>query len=136
HDCRVRGIDTEVRCADISVPQQRSAGEPLAGALKEITIHVTVVPALARVHESDPIVVLAGGPGQAAGSLAGALMPLFAHLNRQRDLVFVDQRGTGASHALNCKDADSQSSIARQVDVEAALNALRGCAAKLRAQGT
>jgi pimeloyl-ACP methyl ester carboxylesterase len=136
HACRVRGVDTEVRCGDIAVPENRGPAVPGAASTPSITIHFTVVPAAARVRRPDPIFVLAGGPGQAASSLTGILVPLFARLNRERDLVFVDQRGTGASHPLACDEPDARQSMARQLDVAAALDALRACAARLRAGGT
>ena len=34
-------------------------------------------------------------------------MPVFAELNARRDIVFVDQRGTGRSNALDCPDDES-----------------------------
>jgi pimeloyl-ACP methyl ester carboxylesterase len=70
-------------------------------------LRVAVVPARLRSKEPDPIVILAGGPGQGAVSLAPQVMPLFTRLNDSRDVVFLDQRGTGKSHPLNCED-DSQ----------------------------
>jgi pimeloyl-ACP methyl ester carboxylesterase len=62
-------------------------------------------------------------------------MPLFARLNRQRDVVFVDQRGTGKSQPLACDQPKGSTTLARQLDPEVALDLLRQCAAKLRADG-
>jgi pimeloyl-ACP methyl ester carboxylesterase len=61
-----------------------------------------VVPALAEKPASDPV-FFAGGPGQGATSIAGFLAggPMAA-IRRERDIVFVDQRGTGASNPLTC----------------------------------
>jgi len=52
----------------------------------------------------DPVFVLAGGPGQAATTLARVFMQ--SPLRAERDLVFVDQRGTGGEHALTCSLPD------------------------------
>jgi pimeloyl-ACP methyl ester carboxylesterase len=41
-------------------------------------------------------------------SLAGQVMPLFSRLNDLRDIVFIDQRGTGDSHPLNCEQQEPQ----------------------------
>ncbi|MBC8023359.1 MAG: alpha/beta fold hydrolase, partial [Burkholderiales bacterium] len=71
--------------------------------------HIAVVPARIRAREADPIVVLAGGPGQGAIALAPQVMPLFARLNDARDVVMIDQRGTGSSHPLDCEEDEEQS---------------------------
>src|SRR6185312_2019929 len=70
--------------------------------------NVAVIPARIRAHEPDPVFVFAGGPGQGAVALASEVMPLFAHLNDSRDIVFIDQRGTGSSHPLVCDGADDK----------------------------
>ena len=102
-DCRLPGLALVARCGSLQVWEDRAARSG-----RRITLHVAVVPARLRAREPDPIVVLAGGPGQGAISLAAQVMPLFAKLNDSRDVVFLDQRGTGKSHPLNCND-DSQS---------------------------
>ncbi|MBB6092467.1 pimeloyl-ACP methyl ester carboxylesterase [Povalibacter uvarum] len=50
----------------------------------------------------DPIVPLMGGPGEEAISAAAYYSEQFASLLDKRDLVLIDQRGTGRSSALNC----------------------------------
>ena len=100
--CRLPGVDSAARCGTLEVWENRSAASG-----RRITLNVAVVPARLRAREPDPIVVLAGGPGQGAVSLAPQVMPLFAKLNDSRDVVFLDQRGTGASHPLTCADEDT-----------------------------
>jgi len=51
----------------------------------------------------DPLVLLAGGPGQAATESFPALIHAFADLNKNRDLILIDQRGTGNSSRLDCE---------------------------------
>ena len=46
--------------------------------------------------------MLAGGPGPAAGGFYAGVAPAFARILRDRDIVLVDQRGTGGSNALHC----------------------------------
>jgi len=67
-----------------------------------------VVPAKRRARDPDPIVVLAGGPGQGAIALATQVVPLFARLGETRDLVLVDQRGTGGSNPLALQGDEGQ----------------------------
>ena len=62
-----------------------------------------MLPALSGDPLPDPVFFLAGGPGQAATELTGALGGPFRRVNRDRDLVFVDQRGTGQSNPLTCE---------------------------------
>jgi pimeloyl-ACP methyl ester carboxylesterase len=97
--CRIDGFAEEIKCATLSVPEDRSGGSD-----RRIAIHVAVVPALARVPEPDPLVLLAGGPGQAASSFGPWIGSVFAAVRRHRDIVLVDQRGTGKSNPLECGD--------------------------------
>jgi pimeloyl-ACP methyl ester carboxylesterase len=98
-DCRLPGVETPARCGTHEVWEDRAAASG-----RRIKLRVAVLPAKARAREPDPIVILAGGPGQGAVSLAAQVMPLFARLNDTRDVVFLDQRGTGASSPLDCED--------------------------------
>jgi pimeloyl-ACP methyl ester carboxylesterase len=50
----------------------------------------------------EPIVATEGGPGYATTGSAGGYLALFAPLRDRRDMLFVDNRGTGTSEALNC----------------------------------
>jgi pimeloyl-ACP methyl ester carboxylesterase len=98
-DCRLPGLDLAARCGVLEVWEDREARSG-----RRIPLHIAIVPARLRAKEPDPILVLAGGPGQGAISLASQVMPLFNRLNDARDVVFVDQRGTGKSNPLNCDD--------------------------------
>jgi pimeloyl-ACP methyl ester carboxylesterase len=101
--CRLPGVDTAARCATYEVWEDRGAK-----AGRRIKLELAVIPARRRARDADPIVVLAGGPGQGAVSLASQVMPLFQRLNDSRDVVLVDQRGTGGSHPLDCDDDTEQ----------------------------
>ena len=68
-----------------------------------ITLHLTVAKATGRDPAAEPLFVLAGGPGQAATEVGPMLLPAFRYIRRRRDIVFVDQRGTGKSARLPCK---------------------------------
>jgi len=50
----------------------------------------------------DALFILAGGPGQAATENADFFARTFAKVRRERDIVMVDQRGTGGSNGLHC----------------------------------
>jgi len=88
------------------------AGEPARGLTvrvresaasnRDIDLRVIVVPADSQAPLPDPIVPLVGGPGQGAADLAANLLPRFEPYHEQRDIVFVDQSGTGLSNGLRC----------------------------------
>ena len=125
--CRVAGLPHEVRCGSVQRPL-----DPAAPEGRRIDVHYVVVPALARRKRPDPVFLLAGGPGQSAIDIAGDVMPLFARLNNRRDIVFVDQRGTGRSAPLACDD-DAHRTLAGQANVERQLALLGKCREALAA---
>jgi pimeloyl-ACP methyl ester carboxylesterase len=69
---------------------------------RKIDLFVARVPAINRRKRPDPLFVIAGGPGMAATTFYAMVSPVFARIHRDRDIILVDQRGTGKSHALNC----------------------------------
>ncbi len=71
-----------------------------------IELRVAVVPALNRRAEAAPLFLLAGGPGQAASDLYVSYAGAFARINRNHDIVLLDQRGTGSSAPLACQYPD------------------------------
>jgi pimeloyl-ACP methyl ester carboxylesterase len=69
---------------------------------RQIDIRVVVLPARAAVPAADPVMPLAGGPGQGAADLAGGYGRQLNGLRDRRDILLVDQRGTGGSNGLLC----------------------------------
>ena len=85
---------------------------------------------MARRKFPDPVFLLAGGPGQSAIAVAASTMALFSRLNNRRDIVFVDQRGTGGSAPLVCPDAEHES-LAEQADPDRQYRLAVECKAQL-----
>lgn len=129
--CRLKGIDREVQCGAVSV-----AEDPERPDGRRIDVHYAVVPAVARARALEPVFVFAGGPGQSARRAAGQVQPLFARLNARRDIVYVDQRGTGASNPLACADdgAAATRSLADSLDAARLAARSRECLRRLAAQ--
>ena len=123
--CRLAGIRNELLCGEAVRPL-----DPSQPAGRTIVVHYAVVPAKARNKLADPVFMLAGGPGQSAMRLAPQVMPLFARLNNRRDIVFVDQRGTGRSAPLECEDTRRQP-LADQADPQLQVTQLRQCREQL-----
>ena len=99
--CRIsdqRGlVSVAARCGKFTVPE-----DPDDPAGKHIELAVAVVPAIATRPKPDPLFLLAGGPGQGAIEGFAAHLDAFDGIHRERDLVMVDQRGTGGSNRLDC----------------------------------
>jgi pimeloyl-ACP methyl ester carboxylesterase len=94
---------------------------------------VLVVPARTPKPAPDPLFVLAGGPGQSAVEFARALLPDLEFARAARDIVFVDQRGTGGSNPLRCSLGGTFEDILRTVaiGVDADLPAVAKCRQEL-----
>ena len=91
------GVSVPARCGSLTVFEDRATG---AGRTIDLTI--VVIPAVSGSHEPDPLFFLAGGPGQAATDVADTVLARLAEVRRSRDIVFVDQRGTGGSGRMSC----------------------------------
>ena len=125
HPCRVEGMPNELRCGSVQRPL-----DPTRPAGPMIEVHYLVVPAIARNKHPDAVLLLAGGPGQSAIDVAPAVMLRLARLNNRRDLVFIDQRGTGRSAPLQCAD-ESRLPVQESIDPRQQLERLRQCSADL-----
>jgi pimeloyl-ACP methyl ester carboxylesterase len=127
--CRLKGIDREVLCGSLAV-----AEDPDRPDGRAIEVHYAVVPAVARARALDPVYVFAGGPGQAAQRVAGQVQPLFARLNARRDIVYIDQRGTGKSNPLDCeRETPPAAPLAELLDAARMARAARDCLRRLAA---
>jgi pimeloyl-ACP methyl ester carboxylesterase len=105
HDCRLEsavvGGSVAARCGEYNVRENRADPDS-----KELQLHVAVIPALRLKPAPDPLFLLSGGPGQAASDFYLSVGPAFARIRRDRDLVLLDQRGTGRSNRLDCELPD------------------------------
>ncbi len=72
----------------------------------EIELRVAVVPALNLTPETDPLVPVAGGPGQGSVQFYTAYSGAFEEVRRNRDILLIDQRGTGESATMDCEFDD------------------------------
>ncbi len=125
--CRVAGVPQAVLCGSVTRPLDAARADG-----PRIAVHYVVVPATAPAKRPDPVLFFAGGPGQSAIALVGQVMPLFRRLNNRRDIVFIDQRGTGRSAPLVCERSDALP-LAEQLDSTRQIARLRACATQLQA---
>jgi pimeloyl-ACP methyl ester carboxylesterase len=96
--CRIAELKSRAWCGKYEVFEDRASKRG-----RKISLNMVILPAFAEKPSPDPVFFIAGGPGQSAASLAGYIGegPL-ANIRQGRDLVFIDQRGTGASNPLTC----------------------------------
>jgi pimeloyl-ACP methyl ester carboxylesterase len=126
--CRLRGVEHEARCGHVT-----RALDPARPDGTKIEIHYAVLPALARNKQPDPVFFFAGGPGQSAIDLAPSVAAMLSRFSNRRDIVLVDQRGTGKSAPLQCEADDPMRSLAEQFDLNRQREELTACLAKLAA---
>lgn len=120
------GATTRAECATLEVPE-----DPDAPDGRRITLKVALIAARAAEPAPDPVVYLAGGPGQSATESYAQMAGGFARLRDERHLLFVDQRGTGGSNRLACAfPADLEATAAA---VETQVQMARDCLASFEA---
>ena len=95
--CELPGVKRPAQCGTIDVPEN-----PDKPGGRRLQLAVAIIPAEARRAHDDPVVPLMGGPGEDAISGAAYFVSQFGPLLRDRDLLLLDQRGTGKSNALRC----------------------------------
>ena len=100
HPARISSVKAE--CAWLTVPEDRARPQG-----RQLRLRVARIPAVSSRKQPDPLTVLAGGPGMAASVMYLSGAAAFARINQERDILLVDQRGTGESAPLDC-DFDEQ----------------------------
>jgi len=128
-DCEPGDGPRNALCGWIPVYEDRSSASG-----RQIDLRVVVYPATSRNRQPDPLFVLAGGPGQGAAQISSLVVSLLGDVRRERDIVFVDQRGTGRSNGLPCdRDTDDLGAFfSNDHAVDTFLNCLEGYEADLR----
>lgn len=100
--CDIAGITDRARCGALDVYEHRTARSG-----RKIALNIVVLPATAAASRA-PVFWLEGGPGGAATQSIGPVSQQYLRaLRADRDLVFVDQRGTGTSNPLDCDLGES-----------------------------
>ncbi|HEX8030370.1 MAG TPA: alpha/beta hydrolase [Vicinamibacterales bacterium] len=127
------GYDTPVDayCGTLKVFENRDTKQG-----RQIDLNIVVLPALRADASPDPVFVLAGGPGQGAARLAKVVREIFRRAQNDRDIVLVDQRGTGKSNPLNCLNTENDSLQSLTETNDQSIEKLKACAAKYDADLT
>lgn len=129
-DCEIVGsggyATLAAKCGRLQVPE-----DPARPEGRSIELFVAVIASQSRIPASDAFTFLAGGPGQAATTSFVDLHQAFEGIRKDRDIVLVDQRGTGRSAPLDCEQDETM--IGVSPSQEKVLQAIRECLASLDA---
>ncbi|HZV23978.1 MAG TPA: alpha/beta hydrolase [Luteimonas sp.] len=100
----------EAQCGTLAV-----AENPALPHGRQIALNIAWVPADEDgTIEPDPVFMLAGGPGQAATESYPQVAPAFRDVLKKRNVILVDQRGTGKSNPLLCEDEQKDDAAAAE----------------------
>jgi pimeloyl-ACP methyl ester carboxylesterase len=123
--CKVPGEKGQVdaRCATYQVWENREAKSG-----RKIGIKVVVLPALSATPKPDPIFFLGGGPGEAIAEEAGYFE---SPLRQDRDLVFINQRGTEEPDKLACELGGHEDDLQSYLGEMFPVAAVRECEERL-----
>ena len=125
--CTVEGVAEKLLCGTYAVWENRTTRQG-----RKIDLRVVVLPALGKDLAPDPIFEFAGGPGDAAGNAVRGWAQDRA-IRAHRDIVLVDQRGTGASHRLDCKVPKDPGDVQAYFEPTLPPAEVRRCRAELEA---
>ncbi len=112
HPFRMLAIGAE--CGSYLTPEN-----PAQPAGRKIELFVARVPAISFKKKPDPLFLIAGGPGTSAVDLYTSAAGPFDRIRRDRDIILLDQRGTGRSNRLDC-DYGDRNLFERVEDLEVA----------------
>ncbi|HVN34311.1 MAG TPA: alpha/beta hydrolase [Casimicrobiaceae bacterium] len=127
-ECRLPKVPLTAQCGTLEVPENRAKPEG-----RRISLAIAVLPANTLNPRPDPLFILAGGPGQAA-SFLGPFAALLTGVRKDRDIVLVDQRGTGRSSPLECTAFKLDDNAGTALDIDQVPKAA-ACAKELAAAG-
>ena len=92
------GATTAAWCTNFDVAENPAQPEG-----RHIGVHLAVIRSDAATPAPDIVVMIAGGPGEAATE-AFADTTLYSGLLKHHNVLLLDQRGTGGSNPLSCKE--------------------------------
>jgi pimeloyl-ACP methyl ester carboxylesterase len=128
-ECRIgseKGSKIKAQCGRLSVPENRN------NPSRMIDLNIAVIRTKSTKKLNDPVIMLAGGPGQSAVETYPSVSTAFRGLLKDRDVVLVDQRGTGGSNILKC-EFDEAAQLAMLADKTLIPGELKKCVDNLDA---
>jgi pimeloyl-ACP methyl ester carboxylesterase len=123
--CDNPNLTSDVLCTKYEVFENRATKTG-----RRIPLNIILLPSTNQQRPApDPLFYLAGGPGGAATGYATE--KFIQNLRRNRDVVLVDQRGTGESNPLNCPSPGSREDMRPYFGEPFPAERVRACRAEL-----
>ncbi len=116
----------KAHCATLSVPENYA--EPNG---KKIDLFIAKIKSMSKNPETDPFTLLAGGPGQSATESYLMMRGALEKIRKRRDILLVDQRGTGNSNQMQCAPDDEEYADPFVYDPEVIKEMTRECLQEL-----
>lgn len=108
--CYAKDLPDRLLCGSVQQPLNARAVND--AAQQTITIHFAIIPAIKPLYPTEAMLAFAGGPGQSAFDAAAVFAQALRYARESRDILLVDQRGTGKSGLLQCDGMDLVSQFA------------------------
>ncbi|EGT3628339.1 alpha/beta fold hydrolase [Morganella morganii] len=128
--CYVEGVSDRLNCGFVTVPENPNKPDG-----KQIQVHYVVLPAVKNANHEEALLAIAGGPGQSAIENAAGFDAMLSKVRQQRDILLIDQRGTGRSNLLTCNEG-AQSPLSFNDDNADTKAETQKCLAKIDADVT
>jgi len=118
-------LTANARCGSLEV-----AENPAEPAGRRISLNIAIAPATGKTTEPDPVFFFAGGPGQAASETWVMIRSTLNKIRKNRDIVMIDQRGTGQSNKLAC-ESEVEEDLNQEIDLDLIRTETEKCLAEL-----
>ena len=118
-------FSADARCGTLDVPENPDDPDG-----RQISLKIALAPATGRNKAPDPVFFFAGGPGQAASETWVIIKPTLEEIRKTRDIVMIDQRGTGGSNKLGCT-SEAMEDLNQDIDLELVRTETEKCLAAL-----
>lgn len=108
--CYAKDLPDRLLCGTVQQPLRAKAVKDAEN--QTISIHFAIIPAIKPLYPTEAVLAFAGGPGQSAFDAAAVFAQALRYARENRDILLVDQRGTGKSGLLQCDGMDLVSQFA------------------------
>ncbi|MDD4863880.1 MAG: alpha/beta hydrolase [Alishewanella agri] len=108
--CYAKDLPDRLLCGTVQQPLNIKAVKDAEN--QTISIHFAIIPAIKPLYPTEAVLAFAGGPGQSEFDAAAVFAQALRYARENRDILLVDQRGTGKSGLLQCDGMDLVSQFA------------------------
>lgn len=102
--CYAKDLPDRLLCGTVQQPLSAKAVKDAEN--QTISIHFAIIPAIKPLYPTEAVLAFAGGPGQSAFDASAVFAQALRYARENRDILLVDQRGTGKSGLLQCDGMD------------------------------